>query len=51
LSKIEAVLREFVETLESVYDESYIARKRRALARMGIPLARLEIQPEDLSIN
>jgi hypothetical protein len=51
LGKLEAALRELGETLESVYDESYIARKRKALEMMGIPLQRIEIQPEDLSIN
>jgi hypothetical protein len=51
LGKLEAALRELGETLESVYDEFYIARKRKALEMMGIPLERIEIQPEDLSIN
>ena len=51
LGELEAVLAELGETLESVYDESYIARKRKALEMIGIPLERIEIQPEDLSIN
>lgn len=51
LAKLEAALVELGETFESVYDESYIARKRDALRRAGIPLERIEIQPEDLSIN
>lgn len=51
LGKLGAALAELGETLESVYDESYIARKRKALEMMGIPLERIEIQPEDLSIN
>jgi hypothetical protein len=51
LGKLEAALAELGETLESVYDESYIAWKRKALEMMGIPLERIEIQPEDRSIN
>ena len=51
LGKLETALRELGETLESVYDESYIAQKRRALQKAGIPLTRIEIQPEDVSIN
>lgn len=31
LGKLETALREFEETLESVYDESFIAEKRTAL--------------------
>jgi hypothetical protein len=51
LTKLEAALAELGETLESVYDEAYIAQKRDALRKAGIPLERIEIQPEDLSIN
>ena len=49
--KLEAALAELGETLESVYDESYIERKRKALQRVGISHERIEIQPEDLSLN
>jgi hypothetical protein len=51
LTKLEAALAELGETLESVYDESYIAQKRDVLRKAGIPLERIEIQPEDVSIN
>ena len=51
LDKLERTLAELGETLESGYDESYIARKYDALKRAGLPLRRIEIQPEDLSIN
>ena len=51
LVKLEAALAELGETLESVYDESYIAQKRKALEAAGISHERVEIQPEDLSIN
>ena len=39
------------ETLRSVYDETYIARKEEALREAGIPLLRIEIEPEDRSIH
>ena len=51
LANLEGALAELGETLESVYDEAYIARKDDALRRAGIPLQRIEIQPEGLSIN
>jgi hypothetical protein len=51
LAKIEGALAELGETLESVYDESYIAQKTEALRRAGMAHERFEIEPEDLSIN
>ena len=51
LAKLEASLAEVGETLRSVYDEAYIARKEEALRRAGIPLVRVEIEPEDRSIH
>jgi hypothetical protein len=51
LARIEAALSELGETLASVYDESYIEQKRRALEAAGILHERIEIQPEDISVN
>jgi len=51
LSKIEDALKQIGETLESPYDEDYIERKQEALRRAGIPLLRIEIEPEDSSVN
>lgn len=51
LAKLECALAELGETLESVYDDSYIARKTEALRRAGMSHERLEIEPEDLCIN
>jgi hypothetical protein len=51
LSKLETALAELGDTLETVYDESYIERKTTALKAAGISHERMEIQPEDLSIN
>ena len=51
LAKLEASLAELGETLQSVYDEAYIARKEEALREAGVPLVRVGIEPEDLSIH
>ena len=51
LANLEASLAELGESLQSVYDETYIARKEQALREAGIPLVRVEIEPEDRSIH
>lgn len=51
LAKLEKALRELGETLESVYDEFYIAQKRETLEMAGISMVRIEIEPKDESIN
>jgi hypothetical protein len=51
LAKLEAVLAEIDETLESVYDDVYKARKDAALREAGLPVTRIEIEPNDLSIH
>ncbi len=51
LAKIEAALREVGETLESPYDEAYISRKQDAFRRAGLPLLRIQIEPEDITLN
>jgi hypothetical protein len=50
LRKLEAVLTRLGETLESVYDDLYIERKKEALGKAGIRLLRIEIEPEKVSI-
>lgn len=51
LGKLEAVLAQLGEVLKSVYDESYIEQKKKALQKAGIPYERCEIQPKDFSLN
>ena len=51
LARLEAALAALGETLESVYDESYIEQKTEALRSAGMSHERIEIEPEDLSIN
>lgn len=51
LARIEALLAELGETLESAYDGTYVERKRRALEKIGILEERIEIEPQDWTIN
>ncbi len=51
LAKLEATLARVGETLESTYDDCYIARKRKALTKAGISFLHIEIEPQDISIN
>ena len=51
LAKLEAALAELGETLESVYDDSYKTRKKKALREAGISLLRIEVEPENKSVN
>jgi len=51
LRKLEASLRTLGETLATVYDDEYIARKDRALQEAGIPLVRINVQPEEVTVN
>jgi hypothetical protein len=51
LGKLEASLKQLGETLESVYDGEYIARKVEALHQVGIPLLRIKVEPQEVKIN
>lgn len=52
LQNLEAALAELGETLESVYDDAYIAQKTKALADAGIEHERFEIDdPESFFIH
>lgn len=51
LAKLEASLAELGETLESVYDDSYKGRKEKALRAAGISLLRIQVEPQDRSVN
>lgn len=51
LAKIEAVLAEIGETLESSYNEEYIARKDQALEQAGLQVRRIQVEPEDVTVN
>jgi hypothetical protein len=51
LTRLEAALKQLGETLETVYDEAYIARKDAALRGAGIKIVRLQVEPQDISVN
>ncbi|MCU1297446.1 MAG: hypothetical protein JWO91_1724 [Acidobacteriaceae bacterium] len=51
LAKLEAALARIGETLESVYDEAYMAKKDAALKKAGFSVTRLEVKPETMSVN
>jgi len=51
LAKLEAALTALGACFETPYNDAYIAQKRNALQRAGIPLHRIEIEPEDVSMD
>ena len=51
LGKLEASLKEQGETLDSLYDGDYIARKTEALRKAGIPLLRIKVEPEEVKVH
>jgi len=51
LRKLEASLKQQGETLESVYDDEYIARKTEAVRKAGIPLLRITVEPEEVKVH
>jgi hypothetical protein len=51
LAKMENDLRALGATLETPYDDAFIAGKRRALLEAGVRLVSVEIVPEDRTIH
>jgi hypothetical protein len=51
LFKIECLLAEVGETLETSYDDAYIARKGEALRKSGLLMIVLEMEPEDTWVH
>lgn len=51
LDKLETFLKQQGETLESVYDDEYIARKTETLQKAGIPLLRFKVEPEEVKVR
>jgi len=51
LATLDAALARLGETLETIYDESYIEQKRKALQKAGVVHKRVEIPPKGHSIN
>ncbi len=51
LAKIEAALRQIDETLESPYNEDYISRKEEAFRQAGLRIVRINVEPEDVTLD
>ena len=51
LSKLEECLQGLGATLETFYDERFIARKREALGQQGISLLTIQVEPDEVSIH
>jgi hypothetical protein len=51
LSKLEELLKGLGATLETSYDENFIAQKRRALRQHGISLLAIQVEPDEMTIH
>jgi len=51
LSKLEELLKGSGATLETSYDENFIAQKRRALRQHGISLLTIQVEPDEVTIH
>ena len=51
LSKLEERLKRLGATLESSYDENFIAQKREVLRRHGVSLLTIQVEPDEVTIH
>ncbi len=51
LAKLEKCLKGLQATLETPYDESFIARKREVLRQEGISLLTVHVEPDEVAIH
>ena len=51
LSKLEKVLKALGATLETSYDDSFIAQKREALLQHGVSLLTIQVEPHEVTIH
>ena len=51
LSKLEKRLKSLGATLETSYDESFIAQKREALRQHGVSLLTIQVEPGEVTIH
>lgn len=51
LEKLEKILKGLQATLQTPYDEFFVARKRQALREQGISLLTVQIEPEDSLVH
>ena len=51
LSNLEQCLKNLGATLETSYDESFIAQKREALRQHGVSLLTIQVEPDEVTIH
>lgn len=51
LAKLEECLKGLQATLETRYDESFIAQKREVLRQQGISLLTFQVEPDEVTIH
>ena len=51
LSKLEERLKRLGATLESSYDENFIAQKREVLRQHGVSLLTIQVEPDQVTIH
>lgn len=51
LTRLEATLKDFDATLETPYDEAFIARKAQVLQQHGISLLTLQVEPQEMKVH
>jgi hypothetical protein len=51
LAKLEECLKSLQATLETPYDESFIAQKREVLRQEGISLLTVQVEPHEVTIH
>ena len=51
LSKLEERLKGLRATLETSYDEGFIAQKREALRQHGVSLLPIQVEPDEVTIH
>jgi hypothetical protein len=49
--KLEKLLTELGATIETPYDETFIAQKRRELRQHGISLLTIQVEPDEMTIH
>ena len=51
LSELEELLKRLGATLESSYDENFIAQKREVLRHHGVSLLTIQVEPDEVTIH
>jgi hypothetical protein len=51
LAKLEELLKGLGATIETPYDEAFIAQKRRELRQHGISLLTIQVEPDEMAIH